>query len=74
VDHGADAFVGEEFIDEDALLAAVEDVDAGNAMVAGVGGGDEEFAAFDVIGFEDGRDVGGADGVGGLSVNEDGFL
>lgn len=51
VNHGADAFVREEFIDEDALLAAVEDVDTGDSAVAGFCSGDEEFASGDVLSF-----------------------
>jgi membrane protease YdiL (CAAX protease family) len=74
VDHGADAFVGEEFVDENALFAAVEDVDPRDAAAAGFGGGEEEGGAGGVGALGEGVGVRGADGVGGRAINEDGFF
>ena len=49
-------------------------MDAGNAAVAGGGGGEKELPPGDVFSFQDGRDIGGADRVGGLAVDQDAFL
>lgn len=74
MDHGADAFVREEFVDEDALFAAVEDVDAGDAAVAGLGGGEEESGACGIGAVGEVGGVRGAECVDGCAVDEDGFL
>ncbi len=71
MDHGADAFVGEQLVDQHALAAAVEHVDARHAAVAGVGRRPQQAGTRRIGAGCQGFRIRRADRMGGRAVDED---